>query len=189
MDFDAFNAGVDFGGLRSKSDIRVLLCYLLCGVKAPLSQNDIVSVLCENGYANYFEVVDSLSVLSSAGSISVDTEGNFIANELTSEISMRLGTTLPNSIREHAVMFATQLLAAAKRERENKVEIFETENGYKIECHVSGGKYDLMSFSLLVPDKEQAKLVKKNFLESPETFYRAILALSTGNNELIKNIL
>ena len=189
MDFDAFNAGVDFGGLRSKSDIRVLLCYLLCQVKAPLSQNDIVAVLCENGFANYFEVVDSLSVLTSAGSVSKDNEGNFISNDLTSEIAVRLGTTLPNSIREQAVIFATELLAAAKRARENKVIISETENGYQIECHISGGKQDLMSFTLYVPNLQQAKLVEKNFLKDPEVFYRAILALSTANTDMLKSII
>lgn len=189
MDFDAFNAGVDFGGLRSKNDIQVLVCYLLCGVNAPLSKDDIVSVLCENGFANYFEVMDSLSVLSNAGSISIDENDNYSANELTHEISMRLNTTLPNSIREQAVSFATELLSAAKRERENKVEITEISNGYKIECHISGGKHDLMSFSLYVPDLQQSKLVRKNFLKNPGLFYKMILTLSTGNNDIAKSLI
>ena len=49
-------------------------------------------------------------------------------------------------------------------------------------------RYTNVGTTAIIPDVV-AKLVKKNFLESPETFYRAILALSTGNNELIKNIL
>ena len=38
MEFDAFNAGIEPGGLRSKNDIRILICYMLCGAGAPLSK-------------------------------------------------------------------------------------------------------------------------------------------------------
>ena len=37
MDFDAFTGGIAPGGLRSKSDIRILICYILKSVQAPLS--------------------------------------------------------------------------------------------------------------------------------------------------------
>ena len=37
MEYDAFTGGVAPGGLRSKSDIRILICYMLKSVNAPLS--------------------------------------------------------------------------------------------------------------------------------------------------------
>ena len=191
MEFDAFNEGVEVGGLRSKNDIRILLCYLLCGVNAPLSRDDIIYVMYENGFANYFEVIDALSGLTQAGSIEKtgDKPETYCANARTAEISKRLNATLPGTIRERAVACALNLLSAAKIERENKTEIKKVENGYCIECHVSGGESDLMSFSLYVPDFAQAKLVQRKFLLNPAAFYRMILALSTGDLELAENIL
>ena len=191
MEFDAFNEGVEVGGLRSKNDIRILLCYLLCGVNAPLTRDDIISVMYENGFANYFEVIDALSGLTAAGSIDqTDMKPEtYRANARTAEISRRLNSILPNTIRERAVACALNLLSAAKIERENKTEIRKVENGYCVECHVSGGDSDLMSFSLYVPDFAQARLVQRKFLLNPAAFYRMILALSTGNLELAENIL
>ena len=121
MEFDAFNAGIEPGGLRSKNDIRILICYMLCGAGAPLSKNDIITVMCENGFANYFEVMDAVSGLAEMGSITPVPEAPdlFTANPRTQEISQQLNTMLPPAVRERAVACAINLLAAAKREREN----------------------------------------------------------------------
>ena len=175
MEFDAFNAGIEPGGLRSKNDIRILICYMLCGAGAPLSKNDIITVMCENGFANYFEVMDAVSGLAEMGSITSVPESPdlFTANPRTQEISQQLNTMLPPAVRERAVACAINLLAAAKRERENQVEIVHGKHGYEVTCHVSGGELDLMSFSLYVPDYAQAKLVRKQFLRDPEIVYKA----------------
>lgn len=55
MEYDTFTAGVGPGGLRTKNDIRVLLCYLLASVNVPLHREDILSILQEYDLANYFE--------------------------------------------------------------------------------------------------------------------------------------
>ena len=61
MEFDAFTAGIEPGGLRTKNDIRIMVCYILNSVKAPLSKENILNILQEKGLANYFEItVDEL---------------------------------------------------------------------------------------------------------------------------------
>ena len=69
MAFDAFSAGVEIGGLRSKNDIKILICYLLKSISTPLSEEDIVSVLQENNLANYFEVVSAFEDLKNMNNI------------------------------------------------------------------------------------------------------------------------
>lgn len=54
MEFEAFTGGVAPGGLRSKSDIRILICYILKSVGAPLSGEDIIRILQEKSLANYY---------------------------------------------------------------------------------------------------------------------------------------
>lgn len=192
LEFDAFTGGVEPGGLRSKKEIKILICYLLTSVNAPLSHDLIVRVMQENGLANYFEVVDVFSSLLEKGTIAVaekEPELCYIPTEKAQVVSKQLDVTLPASVRERAVKSALSLLAEAKRERENKVEIKEIENGYQVTCHVSGGDLDLMTFSLYVPDLHQARLVRRNFHHNPEIVYRAMLALVTGNHDLVAEIL
>jgi len=191
MDFDAFTAGVQPGGLRSKDQIRILICYLLSSVGAPLSKEDIINIMQENSLANYFEVTDALSELIEKGIVLLlpDNPELCIVSDTARGIAKQLDNTLPLSVREQAVAAAINLLAKAKRERENRVDIVKTDCGYNVECHISGGEMDLMSFSLYVPDLFQAHMVKDNFHRDPENVYCVMLALVTGNNELVSHLL
>lgn len=191
MNFDAFTAGVEPGGLRSQSDIRLLICYMLASVREPLAKEDIVMVLQDNGLANYFEAASALAdVLSKHNADpSPDNPEHCIANENTFEISRQLDTTLPPSVRERAVTGTLSLLAKGKRERENKVEIEKCTDGYNVTCHISGGNRDMMKITLLVPDQYQARAVKKNFHRNPELIYQVMLCLMTGDREYLDTLL
>ncbi len=105
------------------------------------------------------------------------------------EIAAQLDVTLPLSIREKTVAAAINLLARAKREQENRVEIKKNEKGYTVTCHVSDGEMDLMTFSLYAPDLYQARLMKKNFHRNPEIVYRTLLAAVTGSRDLAADAL
>lgn len=191
MDFDAFTAGVEPGGLRNRGEIRILICYLLASVDAPLSKDDIVGILQENSLANYFEVTDALSDLEENGNITENKEnpGFYAAAESAKTIAHQLDSALPVSVRERTVSAALNLLARVKREQENRVTIEQSETGCMVHCHISGGDMDLMSFSLYVPDMRQAKMVKKHFQEDPERVYRCMLALVTGNRDLAADLI
>lgn len=190
MDFDAFTAGIEPGGLRTKNEIRILICYLLTSVNAPLSKDDLVEIVQGNGLANYFEVSDAISELTEKGIISSgEHSGECAAGDAARMIAKQLDTALPPTVRGKAVAAALNLLAKAKRERENRVEILRTPNGYNVVCHISGGDSDLMSFTLAVPDIQQAHMVRDNFQNSPGTVYRMLLALLTGNGDSASDFL
>ena len=63
MDKDAFTGGVDPGGLWTKNDIRILICYILASVNAPLTGEDISGIMQGKALANYFETGDALAGL------------------------------------------------------------------------------------------------------------------------------
>ena len=56
MEYDAFDAGIELGGLRSRDDIRLLICYLLKSVDAPMTREMLNDAMQEDGLANFFEV-------------------------------------------------------------------------------------------------------------------------------------
>ena len=191
MAYDAFTGGVEPGGLRSKDEIRILICYLLSSVSAPLTKDDILSIMQENGFANYFEVTDSLSELTANGNLlcSEDPVPLYTAPGQGKMVAAQLDKALPLSVREKAVAAALNLLARAKRERENKVEIEKISAGYQVTCHVSGGEVELMRFTLYAPDEKQAKMIKRNFHQSPELVYQVMLSLVTGQADQIPSII
>ena len=189
MSFDAFTAGIEPGGLRTTNDIRILICYILNSVKSALSKDDIIKILQEKSLANYFEANDALSALVKRNNISVTEDECYKIEETGREIARSLDVTLPLSVRDKALEAAVMLLASAKIERENVVDIKKTDFGYNVTCHISGGDMDLLSFTLYVPDLFQAKMVKKNFHRDPESVYKLILSSVTGNRDLAKAFL
>ncbi len=177
---DAFTGGVGPGGLWNQNDIRILICYVLHSVDAPLPREDIGQLLQQKALANYFEVGDALAALERLGHIS--QEGGLCRIEETGrEIAATLGDTLPLSVRDKALESALMLLAQARVQRENRVEIQEGEKGFRVSCHISGGDMELMEVSLYVPDRPQAELVRENFYKDPEGAYRLLLSFFTGD--------
>lgn len=181
MERDAFTGGVEPGGLWNKNDIRILLCYILASVDAPLSRESIGEIVQGKALANYFEVGDALDSLVKQGNAAVDETGAFRVTDSGREIAANLDATLPLSVRDKALEAALRLAAEQKARRENQVELLPTEKGYQVRCHVSGGETELMTISLYVPDKAQAELVERNFYRDPEGVYRLLLAALTGD--------
>ncbi|MVB12863.1 hypothetical protein CAFE_36090 [Caprobacter fermentans] len=191
MAFDAFTAGIEPGGLRSKNEIRILICYLLDSVGAALSKADMINIMQDNALANYFEVADAIAEMSEKGILCSDSgrPDFYTLGSSGKIIAKQLDTALPPSVRQKAAGAAIRLLADAKRERENRVEFIKFDRGYHVVCHISGGDMDLMNITLYVPDLYQANMVKENFHRSPETVYRMLLALVTGRNDIAAGLI
>lgn len=185
MDKDAFTGGVDPGGLWTKNDIRILLCYILSSVDAPLSAGDISGIMQGRGLANYFETGDALAGLEKLGHICGTPEG-YVIEPTGREIAESLDTGLPLAVRDKALEAAVSLLARARAKRENRVEVQDLENGCRVRCAISGGSSDLMELSLYVPDRAQARVIQEHFYEDPQGVYQLLLAALTGDRELAR---
>ena len=88
-----------------------------------------------------------------------------------------------SEVKQKSYDCALRLLAERKTARENFVEITENDNGYTVNCRISGGKVDLLQFSLFAPTYEQAEVIKKNFLCYPQTIYKTMLGMMTRDAE------
>ncbi len=181
MEHDAFTGGVEPGGLWNKNDIRILLCYILSSVDAPLSRDSLCQIIQGKALANYFEVGDALDALLRQGNAQ-ESDGLYTVTPAGREIAGSLDANLPLSVRDKALEAAMRLMAEARSRRENQVEIKKTERGFQVTCHISGGSMELMSVSLYVPDRSQAELVEKNFYRDPEGVYTLLLSALTGDN-------
>ena len=175
---DAITAGVNPGGLQSRTEIRVLICYLLDNVSAPLPLETVKEKLHFEGIANYFETAFAISDLEENGNIkkveSNDGRALYVAAGDCSSISEALATSLPFSVRERSLNIANEVIARCRNERENKVTVQKTENGMYVTCSVMDNDFELASVRLLIPDEETANTVKENFYKDPMSVFAKI---------------
>ncbi|MBR2175605.1 MAG: DUF4364 family protein [Clostridia bacterium] len=192
MDYDAFAAGVEPGGLRNTNEIGILICYILDKADRPFPQSDLIEVIQSNGMANYFETTSALSELIRCGNIvyddeeqtvlSISKEGRLISKLLNNELSL--------SIRQKAVSATMKLAEKRKIEQENPVVITKADDGgYNVSLRITDGIRDLMKMEVFVPDKKDANLVKRNFHSNPERLYSIMLAAIVGEKEMVNEAL
>lgn len=187
MAFDTFDAGVAPGGLRSKNEIKILICYLFASVNDKMSQSLVVEAIRSHELANFFEIVVAFEELIHDGNL---RESDMVDNEQTYELTVngkviasQLETTLAHTVKQKSYDCALRLLSERKTARENFVDIQKTENGFLVNCRVSGGEVTLLDFTLYAPSFEQAEVLKKNFLSYPQTVYKTMLGLMTKDIE------
>ena len=191
MAFDTFDEGISLGGMRSKTEIRTLICYMLRSVGSPMSKETVINALMEKGLANYFETSASFDDLVRNGNIApADDNPNLFVNTANGNmIAIQLEDTLAPTVKERAIECALTLLRRQRIESENHVTIEKCDNGYNVTCTISGGEMDLLRFTLYVPDITQARLMRKNFYKNPDMFYAVMIAMLTRNKRAVTDIL
>lgn len=179
---DAFMAGVEPGGLTNVQEIRILVCYMLHTVAAPIPRDALTDIITAGGMANYFDTEDAIEDLIRLQHL-VQTEDRLIATTVTgNQIGESLGVRIPYTLRERSVKAALQLLKRREVEQDNKVDIRKTEEGgYEVTCSVMDGIRVLLSVTLPVSDPWQAEQIKEQFLSDPALLYRSNLAVLTGD--------
>ena len=191
MAFDTFDEGINYGGIRSKNEIRTLICYLFGSINKPLDKATIVEAIQKKGLANYFETSACFDDLISHKNLKPDenVQGAYVLTENGTMVAKQLENTLPISVKEKAYTCAIELLEQKRIEKENAVTITKTDKGYNVNCRISGGDVDLVALDIYAPDNKQAKIIKKNFHKNPELLYKVIMATITKNKEMIKECL
>lgn len=192
MEYDAFTSGIEPGGLRSRSDIGVLICYMLDTIDRPFPMADLVEIIQVNGLANYFETISSIEELIKCDNIVYADDENKLLKVTKNGrlISRQLNTNLSLTVRQKAVRAITDLMERRRTEHENPVTIKKTpEGGYNVTLRITDGMRDLMSLTLFVPDISEANAVKHNFHRNPQRLYSIVLAGVIGEKEMIEEAL
>ncbi|MBS7359930.1 MAG: DUF4364 family protein [Oscillospiraceae bacterium] len=176
--FDAFASGIEIGGLRNIFEIKILICYILTSVKVPMKRSQICDSLESTGLVNYFDTNSAIDELLRDGVISECTyadEPHLVVSEKGSKSAMQLQDTLLPGVRDSAVKTSLNIVAKARSERENKVEIKKVENGYDVTFEIESAGARLFSLTLNVIDSLQAEQLKEGFLKDPSGIYSTII--------------
>lgn len=185
MAYEAFDAGVEPGGLRDTNEVKILVCWLLKSVGSPLSFDNLNEIIVGDGLVNYFELAQAVRDLLVSGHIDLtgpQSTDLYRCTELGAGTASLFERRLPRSVRDKATCAAVKLLTRIEREAENVAEITQNPSGdYQVCCKILDRGEPLLQIALLVPGQDQAQMVKKHFTEDPETVYRGVVALLTGD--------
>ncbi len=182
MENNTFSQGVAPGGLREKTEIKLLICYLLKTLKRPLTRTHINEILQEYRIANYFEVNTAISELVSAGQLMSDlTDGD---EEITitgrAKLDMNLlERDLPRSVKEKAVKSALKILQRERIEKESIVEIIPLDHGYHVCFTVKDMDTELLKITIYVADESQIEIAKRNFYNNATEIYSGVISSLT----------
>jgi hypothetical protein len=170
--------GVEHGGLRDVSQVKILVCYLLQSVGGTLPRHLLDQALQSDGLCSFWNISAALSALKDAGMVEELAEETQVSYTITprgKECAAELETAVPLAVRERAVLRAASLLKKAKALKENRITIDKNEDGYTVSCTIPDRNRELMTVRLGVSDSLQANLIKEQFLEDPAGIYRKVL--------------
>ena len=162
------------GGITSRTEIRILICYILKTIDKPIPSIVLKEVLHYEGIANYFEVSYAISELETNGHIQVvaeDGDKHFIVSATGVDIAKTLESNLPITIRKLSCDSITKRLSRIRHEKENRVTIKILEKGCIVTCSVLEGTNEVLTVSLFVPDEDCAKKIKESFLDDPTSVF------------------
>ncbi len=186
INFDAFQGGVDYGGLRNKNEIRILVCYLLSRIEEPISKQQLADSLTSVGIVNYFEINEAVDALLALGAVETANHNKqqcLTVSKNGREIASTLEEELTKSVREKAVNAALTLLLQARRERENKVETEKREGGYFVTFTMYGFSEEILKITLFAADAMQARMLEEGFLKDPVALYSQTIDRLINNKD------
>lgn len=175
LDFDAFTAGIEDGGLRSSSSITILVCYILANCKEKITSESIINALVDGKIANYFEVSSAISKMIKKDHFKEDEEGYLTITEDCKFAVDIVEKDLPITIRERSIALVRKLATREIYKKENKVEIVAADDGYEVTLHVSDIDKDFMVLKLNVPTMAQAELIREKFQQDPAKVYENLM--------------
>ena len=179
MDESYFSAGIALGGLNSREEIRLLLCMLARRLAQPLTAAVAEQVFAQEGLANYFEYHAALQELLACGQlVYAMRDGDMVLTvpEEYVHAAMELAKELPRGARDRAMHAAERLQEQSRRERENLITVYPMEDGGCYMTFRQGENRDmLVSVTMYLPDKEQAKRTRAKFLEDPGRLFAAVI--------------
>lgn len=182
MENYSFSEGVAPGGLRQRTEIKLLICYLLKTLDKPLTRTQINEILQEYSIANYFEVNGAISELVAGGQVLSKLKDGDEEINITAKTLFDVGVIerdLPKSIREKAVKSALKILTRERIERESKVDVKKLDHGYHVEFTVMDMETELLKITVYVADEGQIEIAKRNFYNNAVSIYSGVISSLT----------
>ncbi len=177
----------DIKKLSDKTDVKVLILYILDEINHPITYASIVDSILDVGCVGGFDFAECFSELSELGHVQFDTVGGetyYMIADSGSMVARELRGSLPAPVLERASVAAARHLALAKMGVVLHANIVATEQGdFRVDFRINNGdKGEMLALSIRVSTRDRAERIKE-YCESAraEDIYRGILTVITGD--------
>ncbi len=188
MDKDTMTVGVSPDGIKNRTDIRVLICYMLDQFSDPLTKGDVIELIYTNQFANYIETLSSIEHLISNEHLMHNPQTDaLLLSPLGKRVADDLSERLPVTIRRKSREAADRLLSRRRNELQNGFEATAQDGGFRVTCTIGSKKPEegMMSITLFLPTEERVNEARENFFNDPEGLYRLVYAKISGDESFL----
>lgn len=170
--------------LKDKNDIKIFILYLMRHINYPLEFSNINDIVVQDGVVGYFDFAECFAELLDTGNVAeikVKNTDMYIITDRGIQVADSLESRLLGMLKEKSLKSALRLLDFKKRGSEIRCSYEPTDDGrYRFNCYIKESGVELLSLSIYLDTQAQAEKMKYNFDDRPETVYRGILALLSG---------
>ena len=189
MDNNAMTAGVRVGGLTDRTEIKILLCYLLAELKQPITQNQLIECVCGQELVNYFEMQSALQHLLDNNFIKEDENGFSIMPE-GKDIARQLESVVSSTVKRYAYTMALNILQYEALKKQHKVTISPVDGGgYNLHCSIEDDDFTIFSIDILMPDEKSAEYAGQQFILKGQDMFKCMLGIMTDTPAMYKDFL
>ena len=173
----------NYGFIRQKIDIKILILYILKRLPAPVSQNMLTELTLIDNATNYFDYIECLTeleekdlIILSQDKYSITPKGIRTANEMESSLPYTVRIKAANGAERAAKILAREaLIKTSHREK--------PEGGFTVSLSLSDGLGEMMHLDILAGSDEQAREMENRFRKNAESLYLRIAGILTEEPE------
>lgn len=165
-----------FGFIRDKLDVKVLVLYLTARVAAPIDFATLTDLcMCDEG-VDYFMFAQAVSELVESEHLRLEQDAYTITDKGRKNGSV-WEESLPFSVRQKCNRNLSQLNARLRQEAQIRAEVLPREGGgFTVRMILDDNQGNLMTLELYAPTQEQADRQAASFRSEPERIYRSVLS-------------
>lgn len=175
--------------LNNKTDIKIFILYLLSNVGYPLSYGQINDISVQDDFVGSFEFAECFSELLETGNVKeCDGEGEktYLITEQGKSVASALQSDILGFIRTKSLKSALRYLSFQKRGSYVHTEVVQRPDGkFDLKCQVAEPDSPTLEIQVAIDNRYQLNRMRHHFEENPETVYRSILALLSGEADYL----
>ena len=149
--------------------------------------DDIANMTYESGYVGYFDFADIFTKLKDDGNIQETGDNIFNITQRGRAIAENLEHLIPTASKLKGTAVAARYYDLKKSGAVHSCTLEEESDGYRFECVIKDTKenIEILNISMFVKDKATAEKISGTFKENPNSVYRGIYAMLTGNADFL----
>jgi len=189
MENSALTAGVRIGGLTDRTEIKILLCYLLSELKQPITQNQLIECVCGQELVNYFEMQSALQHLLDNKLIKEDENGYSILPE-GKDIARQLESVVSTTVKRYAYTMAVNILQYESLKKQHKIKISPVDGGgFNLHCSIEDDEFTIFSMDIVMPDEKSAEFAGEQFILKGQDIFKCVLGITTDTPAMYRDFL